>query len=119
MSLQIIMSENGGSAEGVLIPIKDWELLEPYVDKKSELYLLMERLIKKPPFDMSQDEFNEHIKPTAEEAKRKARDLGLPDIYKNAQCDGDDQFIREYAHGIKELVSLDIATRTFTILKTL
>lgn len=67
---------------------------------------------------MSNDEFDEHVRPIAREAKRKARDLGLPDIYINEQCHGDDQFIREYAHGTKELVSLDIVTRTFTILKT-
>ena len=113
------MSENGERAEGVLIPVKDWENLEPFVDKSSELYSLMERLAKKPPFEMSEDELAEHLRPTAEMAKQKAWDLGLPEIYKNRDCDGEDQFIREYPNGRKELVSLDITSRTFIILKTL
>ncbi|WP_343568827.1 hypothetical protein [Sphingobacterium sp.] len=119
MSLQIIMSENGERAEGVLIPVKDWKTLEPFVDKESELYSLMERLTKKPPFEMSEEELRDHLKSTAEQAKQKAQDMGLPEIYQSQDCHGFDQFIREYPDGRKELVSLDITNRTFTILKTL
>ncbi|PSK91037.1 hypothetical protein [Taibaiella chishuiensis] len=119
MSLQIIMSEDGERAEGVLIPVKDWKTLEPFVDKESELYSLMERLTKKPPFEMTDKELIDHLMPAAEQAKQKSREIGLPEIYKNEDCYGFDQFIREYPNGRKELVSLDITNRTFTILKTL
>ena len=76
MSLQIIMSENGERAEGVLIPVKDWKTLEPFVDKESELYSLMERLTKKPPFEMSEEELRDHLKSTADQAKQRFRISG-------------------------------------------
>lgn len=119
MSLQIILNKEGGQAEGVMIPLDDWQSLEPYVDKGSELYRLMTNLVQKPVFDMSPGEFASFVRPVAALAKQQSRDLGLPDIYKDERCKDDSHFIRRYPNGRKELVALDIHSRSFSVLEIL
>lgn len=102
-----------------MIPLGDWQSLEPHVDKSSELYRLMARLVQKPVFDMSAKEFASFISPISARAKQESRDLGLPDIYKDVRCKDDSHFIRQYSNGRKELVALDISTRSYSILEIL
>ncbi len=75
-------------------------------------------IAKKSVFDMTPEEFEEHVKPTALKAKKIALDNGAWFSYRNELCTEPDMFIHEFKDGHKELIKLGKQAGQFTILKS-
>jgi hypothetical protein len=73
----------------------------------------------KPIFDMTQEELDNHLRPTAEEAVAKRFRLGLPVSYRDDRCPTAAHFIHEYEDGRKFLVLLNESTMKYTTIRQL
>ena len=74
-------------------------------------------LAKKSVFEMTNDEFENLVKPVAINAKQTALDNGAWFSYKNELCVKDDMFIHEFKDGRKELIQLGNQTGEYKVLK--
>jgi hypothetical protein len=72
---------------------------------------------KKTVFEMTPEEFEEHMAPVGLAAKQKALDNGAWFSYKNELCIDPDMFVREFKDGHKELIQLGKEVGKVTVLK--
>jgi len=73
----------------------------------------------KPVFDMTQEELDNHLRPTVERVVAETFALGLPVSYQDERCPTDAHFIHEYGDGKQFLVLLDEVAMTHTVIRQL
>ncbi len=105
-----VILDNEQKPRGVFLPLAEWEILKPGVNKASDLYKLMDELSQPDIFDMNPEQFSEYLAPVAEDTVRQALDDGLYFSYPAGSKELPGAFIHEYKNGKKVLIEIDNQT---------